>query len=86
MFIWECPCAYWLGRYWGLDANTLNKAALDEAEAAVEEQAAIAEALNNPLSSLWIMFVQNDTYLFKGDIVLWTALSNNYKPPFVCSS
>jgi hypothetical protein len=127
---------------------------LDEVAAAAAEQAAIAEALNNPLSSLWIMFIQNDTYWYKGDladrlgkgslvqnvtllqpvmpfqltenwklifrpvipinsfetvdnldistgtvpdftgtdfdretglgdIVLWTALSNNYKPPFV---
>lgn len=118
------------------------------------EQAAIAEAMNNPLSSLWILFAQNDItwmdgdrlddlgksgvvqnttllqpvmpfqltenwkIIFRpvvpinsfetlgnidittgtvpgitgvdlnrktglGDIVLWTALSNSYKPPFV---
>jgi len=38
-------------------------------EAAAAEQAAVAEALNNPLSSLWIMFVQNDTTWYKGDLV-----------------
>jgi hypothetical protein len=37
--------------------------------AAAAEQAAIAEALNNPLSSLWIMFTQNDTTWYKGDLV-----------------
>ena len=40
-----------------------------DVEAAAAEQAAIAEALNNPLSSLWIMFIQNDTTLYKGDLV-----------------
>jgi hypothetical protein len=35
--------------------------------AAAAEQAAIADALNNPLSSLWIMFAQNDTTWYKGD-------------------
>ena len=38
-------------------------------EAAAAEQAAVAEALNNPLSSLWIMFVQNDTTWYEGDLV-----------------
>lgn len=42
---------------------------LDELAAAEAEQAAIAEALNNPLSSLWIMFSQNDTTWYKGDVV-----------------
>ena len=37
--------------------------------AAAAEQAAVAEALNNPLSSLWIMFIQNDTTWYKGDLV-----------------
>ena len=40
-----------------------------DVEAAAAEQAAIAEALNNPLSSLWIMFIQNDTTLYEGDLV-----------------
>ena len=34
-----------------------------------EEQARIAEAMNNPLSSLWLLFMQNDTKWFKGDIL-----------------
>jgi hypothetical protein len=126
----------------------------DQAAAEVAEAEAIAEAMNNPLSSLWLMFAQNDTIwmdgdllddlgegsqvqnttllqpvmpfqlteewkaIFRpvipinsfetvgnvdittgtvpevtgidtkrktglGDIVLWTAFSNNYKPPFV---
>ena len=40
-----------------------------DVESAAAEQAAIAEALNNPLSSLWIMFIQNDTTLYEGDLV-----------------
>ncbi len=40
-----------------------------EIEAAAAKQAAIADALNNPLSSLWIMFVQNDTTWNKGNIL-----------------
>lgn len=34
-----------------------------------EEQAAIAEALANPLSYLWLMFTQNDTTWYDGDIM-----------------
>lgn len=41
----------------------------EDLAAAAAEQAAIAEALNNPLSSLWIMFSQNDTTWYKGDVV-----------------
>src|SRR5210317_865668 len=41
----------------------------EDLDAAAAEQAAVAEALNNPLSSLWIMFIQNDTTLYKGDLV-----------------
>ncbi|MDX2419037.1 MAG: hypothetical protein QNK19_16385, partial [Xanthomonadales bacterium] len=45
-------------------------------DAAVAEQAAVAEALNNPLSSLWIMFIQNDTTWYKGDLVDGLGKSN----------
>ena len=33
------------------------------------EAAAIAEALSNPLSYLWLMFMQNDTITYTGDIL-----------------
>ena len=34
-----------------------------------EEQAKIAEAMANPLSSLWMMFMQNDTTWYDGDLL-----------------
>ena len=34
-----------------------------------EDMAAIAEALANPLSYLWLMFTQNDTKWFDGDLL-----------------
>ena len=34
-----------------------------------EEQAQIAEAMANPLSSLWLMFMQNDTTWYDGDLL-----------------
>jgi hypothetical protein len=37
--------------------------------AEMDEQAQIAEARANPLSYLWLMFMQNDTYWYDGDIL-----------------
>ena len=34
-----------------------------------EEEAAIVEAINNPLSYLWLMFMQNDTKSYDGDLL-----------------
>jgi hypothetical protein len=50
-------------------AETAAGPPLPDVAAAAAEQAAIADALNNPLSSLWIMFAQNDTTWFKGDLI-----------------
>ena len=36
---------------------------------AAAEQAKIAEAMNNPLSSLWLVFMQNDTKWYDGDLL-----------------
>jgi hypothetical protein len=41
----------------------------EDQAAAEAEQEAIAEALNNPLSSLWLMFTQNDTIWMDGDLL-----------------
>ena len=41
----------------------------DQAAAEVAEAEAIAEAMNNPLSSLWLMFAQNDTIWMDGDLL-----------------
>jgi len=41
----------------------------DTGTSAADEEAKIAEALANPLSYLWLMFVQNDTYWYNGDIL-----------------
>ena len=38
-------------------------------DAAATKEAAIAEALANPLSSLWIMFAQTDITLYDGDLL-----------------
>lgn len=35
----------------------------------MDEDAKIAEAMLNPLSYLWLMFTQNDTKWFDGDIL-----------------
>ena len=34
-----------------------------------EEQAKMAEAMNNPLSYLWLAFIQNDTTWYDGDLL-----------------
>ena len=44
-------------------------AAEKKAPADADEQAKIAEALANPLSYLWLMFTQNDTKWYDGDIL-----------------
>ena len=41
----------------------------DAAAAAAAQQAAIAEALANPLSYLWLGFIQNDVINYTGDII-----------------
>ena len=41
----------------------------DAGTSKAEEQAKIAEALANPLSYLWLMFTQNDTIWYNGDIL-----------------
>ena len=42
---------------------------MTEEERAAAEEAMIAEALANPLSYLWLLFTQNDTYRYSGDIL-----------------
>lgn len=44
-------------------------AVAEEAMSDAEEQAKIAEALANPLSSLWLMFIQSDTSWYDGDLL-----------------
>ena len=38
-------------------------------DAGMSEQDKIAEALSNPLSYLWLLFMQNDTIIYDGDIL-----------------
>lgn len=41
----------------------------EQSTSEADKQAQIAEAINNPLSSLWLMFIQNDTKWYDGDIL-----------------
>ncbi len=47
----------------------LQQSASDAASAAAAQQAAIAEALANPLSYLWLGFIQNDVINYTGDLI-----------------
>ena len=52
----------------GLDestGNSANSSATSDKEQPTEAE--IAEAINNPLSSLWLLFTQNDTKWYEGD-------------------
>jgi hypothetical protein len=50
----------------GSSASSDSGEAVDK-KAEISEQEKIAEALNNPLSNLWMLFIQNDTAWWKGD-------------------
>jgi len=45
------------------------KSDAESGQAEMDEQAKLAEALANPLSYLWLMFTQNDTKWYDGDLV-----------------
>jgi hypothetical protein len=52
-----------------LAQNTQSGTEQTGASSEADELAKIAEALANPLSYLWLMFIQNDTTWYKGDIL-----------------
>jgi hypothetical protein len=57
---------------WFVAAADSSSASSDSGEAVdkkaeMSEQEKIAEAMNNPLSNLWMLFMQNDTTWWKGD-------------------
>jgi hypothetical protein len=50
-----------------VDWQSLNDDSNDSSESTMDEDAQIAEAMLNPLSYLWLLFVQNDTVWYDGD-------------------
>ena len=52
-----------------LQQSAMEEAPVSDAAAAKAEAAAIAEALANPLSYLWLGFIQNDVINYTGDII-----------------
>jgi hypothetical protein len=50
-----------------VDWQSLNDDSNDSAKPPMDEDAMIAEAMLNPLSYLWLLFVQNDTVWYDGD-------------------